>query len=45
MNRRGLWFEIDCHVCRGTGKAWRKRRVPEPCPACGGSGRTGVIKC
>jgi hypothetical protein len=20
---------------------FRKRRVPEPCPACGGSGRTG----
>jgi len=35
--------EIDCIACRGTGRSLRKRRLPEPCPVCNGTGKTGAV--
>ena len=35
--------EIDCVACRGTGQLFRKRKLPEPCQVCNGTGRMGVI--
>jgi len=34
--------EIDCVACRGSGRYFRKRKLPEPCPVCCGTGRMGV---
>jgi len=33
---------IDCHECNGSGKDQRKRT--RACPACGGSGSSGLCK-
>ncbi|MCX6699169.1 MAG: hypothetical protein NTV68_04450 [Methanomicrobiales archaeon] len=35
--------EIDCVACRGTGRLFRKRKLPEPCQVCNGTGRMGAV--